>query len=108
MKDLILLKLGEIVLKGLNRRSFEDKLIANLRRRTAKCGSFRVYSKQSTIYVEPVDANRFRVMSAVPYPAPMGLYVACSLLATVGAILVSPECVAVALGLTLGLCLSRA
>ena len=57
MQEMILCKLGEVVLKGLNRRSFEDKLIANLRRRTAKCGNFRVYSKQSTIYVEPVDES---------------------------------------------------
>ena len=55
MNEMILCKLGEVVLKGLNRRSFEDKLIANLRRRTAKCGNWRIYSKQSTIYVEPVD-----------------------------------------------------
>ena len=64
--------------------------------------------RKARLYVEPVDANRFRVMSAVPHPAPAGLYVACSLLAAAGAILVSPECVAVALGLALGLCLSRA
>ncbi|MBQ9721304.1 MAG: tRNA 4-thiouridine(8) synthase ThiI [Oscillospiraceae bacterium] len=55
MKEMILCKLGEVVLKGLNRRSFEDKLISNLRRRTAKCGTWRIYSKQSTIYVEPAD-----------------------------------------------------
>ena len=36
MREIILCKLGEVVLKGLNRRSFEDKLISNLRRRTAK------------------------------------------------------------------------
>ena len=53
--EMILCKLGEVVLKGLNRRSFEDKLISNLRRRVAKCGTWRVYSKQSTIYVEPVN-----------------------------------------------------
>ena len=54
MKEIILLKLGEVVLKGLNRRTFEDKLMANIRRRLQHCGSkFRVYSKQSTIYVEP-------------------------------------------------------
>ena len=53
INDIILLKLGEIVLKGLNRRSFEDKLMSNIRRRVSKCGSFRIYSKQSTIYVEP-------------------------------------------------------
>ncbi len=55
--EMILCKLGEVVLKGLNRRSFEDKLIANLRRRTAKCGNFRVYSKQSTVYVEPAGGG---------------------------------------------------
>ena len=55
MHEMILCKLGEVVLKGLNRRSFEDKLMANVSRRVSKCGSFRVYSKQSTIYVEPKD-----------------------------------------------------
>ncbi|MBQ9460006.1 MAG: tRNA 4-thiouridine(8) synthase ThiI [Oscillospiraceae bacterium] len=56
-QEMILCKLGEVVLKGLNRRSFEDKLISNLRRRLSKCGNYRVYSKQSTIYVEPADAG---------------------------------------------------
>jgi thiamine biosynthesis protein ThiI len=50
---MILLKLGEVVLKGLNRRTFEDKLLANIRRRLQHCGDFHVYSKQSTVYVEP-------------------------------------------------------
>ena len=54
MQEMILCKLGEVVLKGLNRRSFEDKLISNLRRRVSKSGNWRIYSKQSTIYVEPV------------------------------------------------------
>ena len=53
MHEMILCKLGEVVLKGLNRRRFEDKLMSNIRRRVSKCGSFRIYSKQSTIYVEP-------------------------------------------------------
>ena len=53
MHEMILCKLGEVVLKVLNRRSFEDKLMSNIRRRVSKCGSFRIYSKQSTIYVEP-------------------------------------------------------
>ena len=34
MHEMILCKLGEVVLKGLNRRSFEMKLMSNLRRRT--------------------------------------------------------------------------
>lgn len=53
MKEIILLKLGEIVLKGLNRKNFEDKLLRCVRRRLAKVGTFQVRSAQSTIYVEP-------------------------------------------------------
>ena len=45
MNEILLLKLGEVVLKGLNRRSFEDKLTSNIRRRLVHYGSFRVYSK---------------------------------------------------------------
>lgn len=54
MNEMILLKLGELVLKGLNRRSFEDKLIANAQRRLRAYGKFKVYTKQSTMYVEPL------------------------------------------------------
>ena len=54
MNEMILLKLGELVLKGLNRRSFEDKLQANIHRRLNNLGQFRVYTRQSTTYVEPM------------------------------------------------------
>ena len=53
MNEMFLLKLGELVLKGLNRRMFEDKLIANAQRRLKAHGDFKVYTKQSTMYVEP-------------------------------------------------------
>lgn len=55
MKEILLLKLGEIVLKGLNRKNFEDTLIRTLRRRLARTGEFRVRAAQSTIYVEPLN-----------------------------------------------------
>jgi thiamine biosynthesis protein ThiI len=55
MNELFLLKLGEIVLKGLNRRSFEQQLQGNLRRRLRSCGNFRIRTVQSTVYVEPQD-----------------------------------------------------
>ena len=55
MHEIILCKLGEIVLKGLNRHSFEMKLMSNIRRRTQRCGKFKIYSRQSTIYVEPAE-----------------------------------------------------
>ena len=55
MKEIFLLKLGEIVLKGANKRQFEDKLRQNVRRRMRPYGNFDVYLMQSTIYVEPMD-----------------------------------------------------
>ena len=55
MKEIFLLKLGEIVLKGANKRQFEDKLRQNVRRRMKPYGNFDVYIMQSTVYVEPMD-----------------------------------------------------
>ncbi len=57
MHEIILCKLGEVVLKGLNRHSFETKLMSNIRRRMQKFGKFKIYSRQSTIYVEPVGED---------------------------------------------------
>ena len=55
MNEIFLLKMGEIVLKGLNRRRFEDRLTANVSRRLHKFGRFRIYARQSTVYVEPLE-----------------------------------------------------
>ena len=55
MNDIILLKLGELVLKGLNRHHFEEKLMSNARRRLPAYGRFKVYTKQSITYVEPLE-----------------------------------------------------
>ncbi len=55
MHEIILCKLGEVVLKGLNRHSFEARLMSNIRRRTNRFGRFKIYSRQSTIYVEPME-----------------------------------------------------
>lgn len=57
MNEIILLKLGELVLKGLNRRSFEEKLMSNAKRRLRGLGSFRVTTKQSITYVEPLSGD---------------------------------------------------
>ena len=54
-KDIILLKEGEVVLKGLNKRYFEQKLTQNIRRRIKPFGRFVVTATQSVIYVEPQD-----------------------------------------------------
>ncbi len=55
MKEIFLLKLGEIVLKGANKRQFESRLRQNVRRRMKPYGNFDVYLMQSTVYVEPME-----------------------------------------------------
>ncbi len=50
---MILLKQGEIVLKGQNRRYFEQKLMGNVQRRLRPFGDFYISCMQSTVYVEP-------------------------------------------------------
>lgn len=57
MKEILLLKDGEIVLKGLNRRSFEDVLKKNLKYALRSLGSFEITSAQSTIYVKPLSES---------------------------------------------------
>ena len=53
MKEIILIKNGELALKGLNRRTFEDILIKNMRHRLKDLGKFKFTPAQSTITVEP-------------------------------------------------------
>ena len=51
--EVILCKFGEVILKGANRQNFESALVKELRRRASPFGTFKIYFKQSTIYVEP-------------------------------------------------------
>ena len=55
MKEVILIKLGELVLKGLNRRSFEAALVKNIRHRIDSLGGFDIRVAQSAVYVTPRD-----------------------------------------------------
>lgn len=57
MKEIILAKCGELVLKGLNRNSFEKTLIKNMRTKLAPIGDFNIYAAQSTIYVDKDDGD---------------------------------------------------
>lgn len=57
MKEIILVKNGELALKGLNRSSFEDILIKNMKRRLNDLGSFEFTKSQSTIMVDPLDED---------------------------------------------------
>ncbi len=53
MKEILLIKNGELSLKGLNRRNFEDRMIANIKRRLRPLGEITIRKAQSTIYIEP-------------------------------------------------------
>lgn len=63
MKEILLCKYGEIVLKGANRKYFEDILCRELKHRAKPIGDFEIYRAQSTIYIEP--KNEFCDMDAM-------------------------------------------
>ena len=54
-KEILLCKYGEIVLKGANRKYFEDMLCREMKKRAKNYGNFDIYRAQSTIYIEPMD-----------------------------------------------------
>ena len=66
MKEILLLKDGEIVLKGLNRRQFEDVLKKNIRIALHELGKFEITSAQSTITVKPLSED---IDLDTPHPA---------------------------------------
>ena len=57
MKEIILIKGGELVLKGLNRKNFENTLITNIKRKLRDLGQVKIENLQSTITIEPVDED---------------------------------------------------
>ena len=62
-KEIVLLKCGELVLKGQNRSTFEDAMMKNARRRLEGLGKFHIWKSQSTVYVEPAtDVEMDRVV----------------------------------------------
>ena len=75
MQEVLLLKCGELVLKGLNRRRFEDKLIRTVKDRMKRIGEFDIWYMQSTIYVEPMndDVDMEEALQMVK-PFPMDQY----------------------------------
>ncbi|NLY44226.1 MAG: tRNA 4-thiouridine(8) synthase ThiI [Clostridiaceae bacterium] len=57
MEELILVKYGEIILKGLNRPLFEDRLIRNIKSALRNMGKIKISRSQATIYIEPMEDN---------------------------------------------------
>ncbi|MDO5603157.1 MAG: tRNA uracil 4-sulfurtransferase ThiI [Oscillospiraceae bacterium] len=62
MRELIMAYQGEMALKGLNRVTFENTLVKNLRFRLKSAGDFKIYKAQSTLYIEP--ENEYADMQA--------------------------------------------
>ena len=57
IKEILLCKYGEIVLKGANKKYFEDMLCREMKKRAKAYGSFDIYRSQSTIYIQPLDES---------------------------------------------------
>lgn len=55
MKEILLAKNGEIALKGLNKGTFEQMLVGNIKRRLKSLGKFEYRRAQSAIYIEPLE-----------------------------------------------------
>ena len=57
MSEIILIKEGEIAIKGLNKRSFEDAMVRNIRRRLSRLGKFEYDRSQSTVVIRPLSED---------------------------------------------------
>ena len=57
MSNVILARMGEVTLKGLNRGSFEIQLKGNLKYRLKRFGNLKIYQSQSRIWIEPKEED---------------------------------------------------
>ncbi|MBQ7907264.1 MAG: tRNA 4-thiouridine(8) synthase ThiI [Clostridia bacterium] len=69
MKEVILCKYGEVILKGANRSDFEAKMLKQLRQRARRVGNFNVFYSQSTVYVVPQDEESCEKIDEMMYQA---------------------------------------
>ncbi|WMM23622.1 tRNA uracil 4-sulfurtransferase ThiI [Tissierella sp. MB52-C2] len=76
MEKVLSVSLGEIALKGLNRKYFEDQLIKNMRRVIKDIGFEKIYKEQGKIYIEaeehnfPQMINRLKKVFGLVYISP--------------------------------------
>ncbi len=69
MKEVILCKYGEVILKGANRSDFEAKMLKQLRQRARRIGNYKIYYSQSTVYIEPLDEDSIENIDEMFYQA---------------------------------------
>ena len=72
MKEVILCKYGEVVLKGANRSDFEAKMLKDLRNRARRVGNFNIFYSQSTVFIEPLDEESIDKIDEMTEP---GVYI---------------------------------
>ena len=69
MKEVILCKYGEVILKGANRSDFEAKMLKQLRQRARRIGNYKIFYSQSTVYIEPLDDDAIDNIDEMFYQA---------------------------------------
>ncbi|MBQ8839721.1 MAG: tRNA 4-thiouridine(8) synthase ThiI [Clostridia bacterium] len=69
MKEVILCKYGEVILKGANRSDFEAKMLKQLRLRAKRIGNYKIFYAQSTVYIEPLDEESLDKIDEMTYQA---------------------------------------
>ena len=69
MKEVILCKYGEVILKGANRSDFEAKMLKQLHQRARRVGNYKVFYSQSTVYIEPLDDEAIDNIDEMVYQA---------------------------------------
>ncbi len=57
MENVLSVSLGEIILKGLNRKYFEDQLIKHIRKAIKDIGFDNIYKEQGKVYIEACEEN---------------------------------------------------
>lgn len=69
IKEVILCKYGEVILKGANRSDFEAKMLKQLRLRAKRIGNYKIFYAQSTVYIEPLDQDAIDKIEEMTYQA---------------------------------------
>lgn len=64
MQEVVLVRYGEIILKGLNRPLFEEKLLKNIKR-ALRNERFRIWRSQARIYIEPLVNESLNIPAIV-------------------------------------------
>ena len=85
----------------------EPPKLFSLRRRWIPDHPVPLDLRACRLWIEPVEANRFRVMGHVPFRVSWAVYALCTLLATVGAVWLAPECFTLSVGLAVGCLTAR-